>query len=231
MSEAQAAVQDEAVSLNDSRVHISTYERYKGRKGITDRLGIVSTALLQAHTYFYEAPNQKTLFRAPKDPNTLAFVKSVLGEPTQRFGVLLFHYTTDENGELIDDTKLRGKLKIWVISESRYQELGQLDKQWKLLDEGFDKPQYDFTAKCTEEQYQRMTFTPCPNAFWKRKQQWYDYVKTEEKKAKERLRWALGKQLKDPEIMALLGNRSGASPTTAGDAVGDIDLSDIVGEA
>jgi len=221
---------EDQVTLGDSRVRTSNYERYKGRKGITDRVGIISSALLRGYNYFYEGQGgQKTLFRAPTNPETLKLVKSILGEPTQRFGILLFHYSTDESGEVLDTEKLRGKIKIWVISESRYEELTLMNRQWPLLDTGYDGAQYDLNINCTEENFQRMTFTPCSTALWKKKEQWYQTLKGDEAKAKERLRWALGRELKDEEIMKMLG-KSGPSPTTSSDSVGEIDLSDIIEE-
>lgn len=227
---APTSIPDDQVTLGDKRVQTANYERYKGRKGVTDRIGVISSALLRGYNYFYEGQGgQKTLFRAPTNPDTLKFVQGILGEPTQRFGLLLFHYTTDETGEVLDPEKLRGKIKTWVISESRYEELTLMNRQWPLLDAGYDGTQHDINIKCTEENFQRMTFTPCPNALWKKKQNWYDTIKAQETKAKERLRWALGRQLKDEEVMRLLGG-SPNNPTAAKDATGEIDLSDIVGE-
>jgi hypothetical protein len=224
----QSRIAEDTVAFNDKKVEISTYERYKGRKGITDRVGFISKAMLRAWTYYYEGQDGKgTTFRAPTNADTLRTVKSVLGEPTQRFGLLLFHYLTDDTGELIDPEKLRGKVKIWALSESRYTELGALSSKWPILDAGFDGPQHDLMIKCTEEKFQRMTFTPCPNALWKKKQSWYEALKAQEMKAKERLRMALGRELKDSEILDLIGgNRS--SPTRSSDTAGEIDLSDIV---
>lgn len=219
---------DDQVTLGDKRVETSTFDRYKGRKGITDRVAMVSGGLIRAYSFYYEGQGKNTLFRAPTDPDTLKFVKAQLGEPSQRFGLVLFHYLTDEKGELVTTETLKGRMKTWVISETRYEELSSLHRQWPILDGGFDKKQHDIMVNCTEEKFQRMTFNPTPDAFWKKKQSWYDALKAKELKAKERLRGQLGRTLKDTEIMALLG---AALPSQTGstDNAGEIDLSDIAG--
>jgi hypothetical protein len=229
--------QEDTVSFGDKRVEINTVERYKGRRNVTDRLGIISGGLLRAYTYFYEGQGgKKTVFRVrPKaeggrpatNPETLRYVEGILGAPTQRFGMLLFHYQTDDKGELIEPEKLKGKIKTWVVSETRYAELDDLNRQYPLLCDGLDGKQHDFLAKCTEDKYQKITFLPLPTAHWKSNQKWFDALKARELKAKEKLRMALGYELKDHEILALLG---GGAVATEGDIAGDIDLSDIIGD-
>lgn len=223
----QTTADADMVTLGDKRVETSNFDRYKGRKGITDRIAIISSRLIRAYSYFYEGGSKKVSFKAPTNPETLKFVKEQLGEPAQYFGLVLFHYQTDDAGDIIEPEKLKGKVKVWRISETRYEELSALHKSWPLLDGGFDAKQVDLSIKCTEEQYQRMNFTPCPDAHWKKKQAWYDALKDKESKAMEKAKQALGRQMTDAEIMELL---DGALPSQTGstDNAGDIDLSDIV---
>lgn len=227
----QPAAPEDVVALGDKRVETSTFDRYKGRKGVTDRIAFISSSLIRTYTFYYEGNNQKRTFRAPTNPETLAFVKKQLGEPDQKFGLLLFHYTTDDNGELLTPEKLSGKVKLWVWSEARYDEIVALNRQWPLMDTGFDGKQYDLQVKCTEEQYQRMNFTPCPSAHWKTKQTWYDTIKAKEPKALPRLRQALGRQMTDQEIMGLLGGAGNGVAPASTDAAGEVDLSDVIDDA
>lgn len=221
-----ATVTEDNVSLGDKRVETSTFDRYKGRKDVTDRLALISTNLIRGYTYFYQNGSIKKLFRSPTDPETLKMVKGALGEPEQRFGVLVFHYLTDEKGELIEADKLRGKVKLWVWSEARYEEISNINRNWPLLDGGFSAAQHDLNATCTEENFQRMQWTPCPTAHWKQKEAWYKALKEKEAKALPKLRMALGRVLTTPEIMALLG--TGTAPPTQ--AAGIVDLSDVIDE-
>lgn len=218
---------EDFVTLGDKKVETSNFDRYKGRKGVIDRVAIISAKLIRGYSYYYEP--KKTMFRAPLDPETLAFVKKTLGEPAQYFGLTLFHYHTDEEGNLISEEKLSGKIKTWKISETRYEELSALHKNWPLLDSGFGNPQSDLQIKCTEEQFQRMNFTPMPSAHWKQKEAWYKALKEKERKAQDKLQLALGRKMEDADIMALLGGTVGVATGSVENA-GDIDLSDVLDE-
>lgn len=213
----------DTVTLGDKSVEVSNFDRYKGVKGRTDRLAILSPRLVRGFRYYHN----KKAFLAPKSPELLKLCKEQLGEPVQQFALVLFHYTTDENGVLLDDTKCQGKVKIWRWSEAKYTEYADLAKQWPVMNGGFDEKQIDVLSKCTEEQYQRMTTTPCPTAHWKSKEAWYNALMAKEAKAAEKLQNAIGLKLSDQEIMDLLGASIG-SQTGGTENAGDVDLSDIV---
>lgn len=219
------ATDEDFVTLGDKKVETSNFDRYKGRKGIVDRLAIISGGLMRGYSYYYEP--KKFSFRAPTDAETLEYVKAQLGEPTQYFGLTLFHYQTDEDGNLLSDEKLTGKVKTWKISESRYEELSSMNRQWPLMDGGFAETQVDLLIKCSEEQYQRMSFTPAPKAHWKEKQPWYDALKKKEVLAREKLKLALGAIRTPEEIMSALGGTV-QSQTGGTENTGDIDLSDVL---
>lgn len=216
---------EDFVTLGDKSVETSNFDRYKGRKGEVDRVGFISSSLMRGYSYYYEA--KKMSFRAPTNPETLKFVKEQLGAPTQYFGLTLFHYQTDEDGQLLVEEKLQGKVKTWKISESRYEELSSMHRQWPLLDAGPDEPQVDLVIKCSEEQYQRMTFSPTPKAHWKSKSSWYEALKKKEILSKEKLKLALGPIRSDEEILSILGGTL-KSQTGGTENAGDIDLSDII---
>lgn len=215
----------EQVTFGDKAVETSTFDRYKGVKGRTDRIAILSAKLLRGNRYYHE--RKKTSFRAPENEEVLALCKAQLGEPEQRFALTLFHYNTDEDGNLLDDAKCSGKVKIWQISESRYEELSGLAKEWPLLDGGAEASQHDLIIKCTEEQYQRMSFKPTKDAHWKKKEAWYNALKSKEQAAQKRLRESIGRTLSDQEILDLLGV-SPQSATGGTQNASDIDLSDVL---
>lgn len=219
------------VGFGDKNVQLSTFDRYKGRKGYTDRVAFICGGIERAFSYFH---NNK-LFRFPESAEMQKLCRDTLGEPAQRFGLIMFHYTTDQDGNLPTDadgnviSKLGGQVKLWAVSETRYAELSGIAKQWPLLDSGFGEKQVDLTFKCTEEQFQKMNITPCPEAFWKTKQAWYDAVVAKLPKAQEKLAFVLGRTLSDMEIMDLLGASTATSPSTGSTSnAGDVDLSDIV---
>ena len=215
------------VTLGDKNVETSQFDRYKGAKGRTDRIAILSATLIRGYRHYH--PGKSRSFRAPSTPEIAALVTEELGPPEQRFAFTVFHYLTDEDGHLVDDTKCQGRVKTWAISESRYEELSGLHRSWPLLDAGFGEAQHDVQILCTEEQYQRMNFTPCPDAHWKKKEAWYKALKEKEKSAQPKVKMTLGKELSDTEIMEMLGT---ALPSQTGgvEHAGDVDLSDILEE-
>jgi len=219
-------VSEDEVSLNDKRVEVSTFDRYKGRKGMTDRLSILSSSLLRVRTHYHEA--KKKSFKCLSQPGKQAVCCKHMGEADQKFGIILFHHLTDESGDLLAPEKLSGKVKLWVITDSRYSELSTIHKEFPLLDGGYGSPQVDLLAKCTEEQFQRMNFTPCKEAHWKRKQEWYDVISSKVAKAKPRLVKAMGNELTELEILDLLQIDSEINPSL-GAGAGDIDLDDVLG--
>jgi len=218
------------VTLGDKSVELSTFDRYKGTKGRTDRIALLSSTLTKGLRYYIKPSGPS--FRAPTNPEVLALCKKNLGEPEQRFGLIVFHYLTDEGGNLIDLEKCQGKVKIWSISESRYEELSNLHRQWPLLANdavGFAAPQFDMTFACKDEQYQRGAFTPTPTAHWKQKQKWYDVLLEKRAKAATRIPATFGRTLSDLEIMEKLGV-SMPNQTGSTDNANDIDLSDVMGD-
>jgi len=212
------------VTLGDKNVETSQFDRYKGVKGRTDRIAILSATLIRGYRHFHQGKRRS--FRAPSTPEVAQMVTESLGPPEQRFALTLFQYLTDENGNLIDPTKCQGRVKTWAISEARYEELSNLHRSWPLLDSGFAEPQHDMQLACTEEQYQRMNFTPCPEAHWKKKESWYKALKEKEVQAQPKVKMTLGRQMSDTEIMEMLGTAM-PSQTGSTENAGDIDLSDI----
>lgn len=215
----------EHVTFGDSNVETAQYDRYKGVKGRVDRIAIISSKLVRDWSYYHTG--SKTTIRQPESREMQELLRKSIGEAEQRFGLVLFQYLTDDAGNLLDDTKCQGKIRTWRISEARYEELSALSKSWPLLDGGFEAKQVDLIVRCTEEQYQRMQFTPAPTAHWKTKQSWYDALKSKESKALDKAKQALGKTLTDMEIMTLLG-ASVPSQTGGTSHASDIDLSDVL---
>lgn len=217
--------QTEVIALGQAGVETSNFDRYKGRKNVTDRLAFVGQNLVRGFSYYHN----KTRFLAPKPGPALDLCKKVLGEPDQSFALVVFHYLTNDEGDLIDEEKLQGKIKLWRWSESKYDEYSGLGKKWPIMDRGFDQPQNDLIIKCTEEQYQRMTTTPAPDAQWKKKEAWYKAIQAKVLLAQPKLISTIGYAKTDTEIMELLGASMG-NPASHGDAADGVDLSDVIGD-
>jgi len=219
------------VTFGDRNVELNTLDRYKGKKGQVDRIVLLSKSLLRGNSHWF---NNKTFRCLTEDPSKPAICCEKLGAPNQKFGVVILHYQADGEGNIVDESKCPGTLKIWVLTESKYQELSGVHKQWPLLDSGFDKPQHDLLIACTEEQYQRMTITPCPKAHWKSREAWYKALLLRVDKSKDRLALSVGKKLPESEVLEILGLAVQTAAGTPGQpptqGPGDIDLSDILAD-
>lgn len=234
MSEATvgtAVVPDaEVFAFGDKRIETSAFDRYKGRKNESDRLGFLSTGLKKTYTHYYQPAGEKMgkTFKCLSRPGQLGICCQKLGAADQKFGLVVFKYSTNEDGSLLDVAKCSGKVLIWVISEARYSELDAINKEWPLLDGGQAAPQHDLILKCSEEQYQRMTFTPQKTAHWKTREAWYKALKDKSVLASTAMVKAMGRTLTEEEVNSLLGVAVSGRPTGSTENAGDIDLGDVL---
>lgn len=224
-----------AVGFRDPSVEFSFLEKYKGHVGQKDRVAIVSQSLVRGFTHYV---NQKKFICLSDGSETPRICCQTLNAPHQYFAALVWHYTTDPEANPISKEKpYLGKLKVWVLPESKYQELGSLDGQWPLTDRGWGKPQHDIIVTTTENTFQKMTFVPTPDAIWKVSgEALYKKIAEKAAQSKPQAVKALGAKLTEQEVMALLGK---APVGAAGPAFGelgaqvqstgtDIDLSDLL---
>lgn len=211
------------VTFGDKSVELSRFDRYKGRKGETDRLAFVGDKLIAAHFHFHNNRG----YRCSSTKTKKAICCDHLGEPEQRFGIAVFKYSSTEDGKIADTGKLSGKVMVWNLTESRYSELTGINSSWPLMDAGFDQKQHDLIAKCTEEKFQRMTFTPAPEAHWKTKKTWYDTIKTRSNTASADLRKHFGRVVTDEQWNEIIGLAPKGTPTGGTANAGDVDLSEL----
>ena len=217
---------DQIDDFGDDRVKISTFDRYKGRTGFVDRIAIVSP-ITRAFVHFHGGKG----FRCMKKPDQAAAdceaCSGIAGDPEQKFGVVVFHYTTDEAGALVTTEGCKGKLKLWIFSESKFVELRELNREWPLMDKGQDQEQCDIRITCEDDKWQRMKYVPTKGAHWKSKPEWYDVVKASTEKAQKRLTSTIGQERSTSEIREILGVAVPVAQTS-GAGAGDVDLSDIM---
>lgn len=217
------------VNFTDKKVEVPNFDRYKGAKGRTDRLAILSTNLYRVWTHYPNSQTVKGYIRCMDPEGRQQKCCEKFGPPEQRFGMVLFQYNTNEKGELPDEKRCGGVVRLWVVSGPRYETLKGMSKEFQLLDEGADKPQHDFLSLCTEEKFQRLNFTPCKEAHWKKQPNWYAFLKGKEKEALTKLPAAIGKTLTDQDKEDLFGANSPV-PTKPPTGSGDVDLDAILDE-
>ncbi len=223
MSEAQDTTgfdYEEDVGFDD--VQTSTFPKYQGVQGQTDRIAVLSRKLKRSYSYYVEDAN--TRFRVDRSPPS--WITNKLGQPEQKFALVFFKYATDEDGEILTPDKLKGKLCIWVFSEQKFDQVKPKFKRYPLMNG--QENQVDLLIACTDSQWQKMDFDVADSAHWRSKPEWIDALNSKVDDALKRADFFLGARRSDEEIKQVLGIVSGSSPAGASDA--DVDLGDVLAE-
>jgi len=136
------------IGFDDDSVGGEKVDRYKGRKGYTDRVGFVfPTRIKKAKVHF------KDKYIVCK--NGLCCEK--LGPATFRLGLVLVQYGTDKMGIL--EKPFRYDVKQWVFSGKKYEDLRSLNSEWPLQD-------HDVKITCIEEGFQQLKYVACKDSVW-----------------------------------------------------------------
>ena len=197
----------EEIGFHNESVSGDKVEKYKGRKGYTDRLGFPLPSRVRiADTHYKE--------------KHILCKKGVccekLGPPTKRIGCVVVQYASDKNGKL--EQPFRWTVKHWIFSGKKYEELRSINEEHQLAT-------HDLKVTCIEEQYQQLKFVPCNEAAWSKS----DEQKKQIVGAAEVVlgKIYLGANLEGDELREFLGMDS--SPVAGGsDPTSDQELDDIL---
>lgn len=195
------------IGFDNEDISGNSVDGYKGRKGVTDRIGFpLPKRLRVADTHYKE--------------KHILCKKGVccekLGPPSKRIGTVIVHYSTDKNGKL--DQPLRWTVKTWVFSGKKYEELRSINEENPL-------DQKDLKATCVEEQYQQLKFVSCKEAVWQTNEEVRKQIVAAAEIALSKV--YLGKNLEGDELREFLGMDS-AAPADGTDPSSDQDLEQIL---
>lgn len=157
-------------------------QRFKGKKGETYRM-----------SFCWWPIEQGTLNMSAKKPRFIGgkrnFVPNVgyilnkgpeytnlIGEPPKlAIGTIIILWPLTKSGDIDSVRVAAGNYEVlaWVFGEQRYK---VLEAQWREWGPG----QHDLTALCEDEQFQKMTFSPCKTSVLR---QLVDSAKPEHKEA------------------------------------------------
>lgn len=213
---------DQIDSFDSKDAQVTTFDRYSGRTGCVDRLAFVGSTITRAFVHFHGGKG----FRCLSGKDKKAICCETVGAPEQKFGLVVFHYRTDERGALIDANRCSGSLKLWTFSENRFAGLRDIAREWPLLDRGADAEQVDLLVKCTDDKWQRLEINPCREAHWKKKAEWYQAIHDRLGRATEKLQALIGKTREESEVREILGIATPLAQTSGG--AGEVDLSDVL---
>ena len=211
---------EEEVGFGD--VQTATYPKYQGIQGQTDRIAVLSMKLRRSYTYYVD--DAKCRFRV--DHNPPEWITKKLGQPEQKFALVFFKYATDEDGEIMTPDKLKGKVCIWVFSETKFDQIKAKFLRYPLMNGQED--QVDMLINCTDSQWQKLDFDVCDSAHWRSKPEWVEALDAKVGDALNRADYFLGARKTDAEIKAMLGIVSGEGPSAASDA--EVDLGDVLAD-
>lgn len=211
---------EEEVGFGD--VQTSTFPKYQGIQGQTDRLAVLSSKLMRSYSYYVEEAN--TRFRV--DQNPPEWLTKKLGPPEQKFALIFFRYTTDEDGEILTPDKLKGKVCIWIFSETKFDQVKDRFKRYPLMNG--QEGQVDLRIGCTDSQWQKMDFDVESDAHWRSKPDWIEALNAKVEDARKRADFFLGARKSEDEIKQILGIMTGSSPAGASDE--DVDLGDVIAD-
>jgi len=79
-------------------------------------------------------------------------------EPKIAIGTIVIQWPTDKAGNVVQDRLFAGDYKVasWVFPEQKYKVLENNWRDWPASE-------HDVTVLCEDEQFQKMTFSPCKN--------------------------------------------------------------------
>lgn len=149
-------------------------ERYKGTKNHTDRIAMVYFYKDEEGNYRMEegdTPKFKmaNYHYAPGLGYIAAkgeYTTQKFGPPKRRIGTFVLKYTTDRNGSLKKGSDGKPILDFevleWQFGEDKYRLLATIHDEFPLTT-------HDIKVTCTDDQYQKLSFTACNGkALWQR---------------------------------------------------------------
>jgi hypothetical protein len=203
-------------------VQTSTFPKYQGVQGQTDRVAVLSKKLMRSYSYYVD--DAKVRFRVDRNPPS--WITDKLGQPEQKFALVFFKYATGEDGEILTPDSLKGKVCIWVFSEVKFDQIKAKFQRYPLMNG--QENQKDLRITCTDSQWQKLDFDVEDDAHWRKNPKWVEALEAKLEDARKRSDYFLGARKSEDEIRAILGVASGSSPATAADA--DVDLADVLAD-
>ena len=179
------------IGFDDPSVTVNQFEKYKGTKGVTDRIAVIfPKRVKRAQVHYQEG---------------LGYVHSTdysverFGAPQARFGTVIVQYKTDKFGKLIlPFTEQSISVKFLIFGAKKFDLLRKANDEFPL-----DK--HDLQVTCQEEKFQQLSFQSCKEAAWSAKPEIKKYVEALAEKMMTYMDSQLGQNLTKEQIQEKLG--------------------------
>lgn len=207
----------EEVGFDDNTVNSFQFEKYKGKKGQTDRLAVVyckdgKPVVRKAWTHFVEGVG----YVIAND-----YSRSRFGEPQLRFATVVGQYATDKFGKIQQPfNESSVTVKFFIFGVKKYDLLRKANEEFPL-----DK--HDLLVSCQEDKFQQLGFQSCKEAAWKLKPDVQKAVTAQVEKLVSYLEGQLGQKLTAEQIKEKLGESeaevaSDSTPNNADDVIAQL---------
>ncbi len=178
------------------------FEKYKGKKGETHRIGIIytdPTALFVGNKIHFK----EKYFICKKGKCC-----ELLGPARYRIGAVIIKYATDKQGAL--KKPFSYDIYPWLFGEQTYAKLKSANSEFPLTT-------HDIKITCENEDYQNLTPSVCNECVWTSKEELKKMVLEQARPMWESLKRSIGQDLSVEEINDLLGASSpaGSDPSTS----------------
>jgi len=190
----------ETFGFENEEIKGGIYDKYKGKKGMIDRVGIVYT-------------DPKAMFAGSKvhfKERYFLCKKGICcdkaGPAKWRVGAVIVKYLTDKQGSM--KKPFGYELLPWLFSETAYIKLKNLNTEFPMAT-------HDIKIACTNEDYQHLDITPCNESVWAAKDEIKAKILEEAKPIWDYIKKGIASDLSIEEIKELLGLGSvaGTDPT------------------
>lgn len=188
----------ETFGFENENIQGGLFEKYKGKKGETHRIGLVYT-------------DPKLMFSGAKIhfKDRYFICKKgkcceILGPARWRVGALVVKYATDRNG---NPKKPFGfDIYPWVFGEQTYAKLKSANSEFSLTN-------HDIKITCDNDEYQHLNINACQESIWTSKEELKTAVLSQAKPYWESLKRTIASDLSVEEINELLGITSSGGQT------------------
>lgn len=188
-------------AFDNEEIKGGVFDKYKGVKNETHRLGIVYTdpkAMFAGSKIHFK----ERYFLCKKGKCC-----DVCGPAKWRVGAVIVKYHTDKQGNL--KKPFSYELLPWLFSEASYIKLKTVNSEFPLAT-------HDIKVSCSNEEYQHLDITPCSESIWTAKDALKNEILEEAKPIWEFIKKSIASDLSVEEINDLLGLSSagGTDPST-----------------
>jgi hypothetical protein len=199
---------------DDSVLSGGRRQDYKGKKNQTDRIAFVWFGTdAEGNPLMGKEHTPKFIKGMVHYHEQLGYFLEIPGKTGARFGearmklaTIVVQYPTDTNGT-IDKARLKNgeiKVMVWKISPEKF-------KQLRAVHEDFPLTFHDVKVTCTDDKFQKQTFTPTANeALWRQVPELRERVLAEVAQVAATL--DLGRKLTWDEIRSKMGEEVEAAP-------------------